>query len=242
MVLTRRQGRSLSLPCTTKSVGAGFAPRYRPGAWALALATVAYASTAVAEEPLPAPAVTSSSGQAPAAPPVASPSPETHNWAQTVAAYEWRLEQLRRRIADAKEYDREDDVEALQKQLDGTEDAFKRFMKRSRKRYSPAMMVGGVVLTTAGAVAAVAGLVAIVFKDGYFAANPDEYHGPPYDGVPVLVAGLVGLGVGVPLLMIGKKKVVEHPELGEPVESVHLVLGTWVVGFDSMGVALRGAF
>jgi hypothetical protein len=242
-MLTRRQGRPLSLPCTTTSVGAAFAPRHRPGAWALALATVVYASTAVAEAPLPAPAATSSSWQAPAAPPVASPSPETDSWAQTVAAYEWRMEQLRRQIEYAEEYDREGDVVALQKQLDRTEDAFKRFMKRSRKRYSPAMMVGGVVLTTAGAISTVAGLATVLPNVACIGTEPDQPCEHQYGlGAALIAAGLIGIGVGVPLLVIGKKKVVEHPERGETVQSAHLVLGTGVVGFESMGVAVRGAF
>jgi hypothetical protein len=68
-----------------------------------------------------------------------------------------------------------------------------------QKRTSPGLMAGGILLIVAGSLATIGGAVSAASNTGYF--------GNPAPGLLVLVGGVAGLASGIPMLVIGSKKI-----------------------------------
>lgn len=96
------------------------------------------------------------------------------------------------------------------------------------ERRSKGMMAGGIVLIGVGALSLITGLVtyAVGSIGPYQSSNcygsyncggsyvPDS--GTRTAGIVLMVGGVAGLGVGIPLTVIGAKKVPVDPQTGEP--------------------------
>jgi hypothetical protein len=97
------------------------------------------------------------------------------------------------------------------------------------KRNSPGLMIGGIVLTSAGAVVLSIGAVlagaenqsdCVCDELGCDCGSSDEEQ---TTGIVLIVSGLVGVGVGIPMIVIGAKKV---PDVSEPQAAVLLGPGS----------------
>jgi hypothetical protein len=70
---------------------------------------------------------------------------------------------------------------------------------RKRKRYSTGMMVAGIVLTPVGALTGVMGMTMTVVGDKGAGSTREV-------GIAVMLAGICGVGVGIPLIVIGARR------------------------------------
>jgi hypothetical protein len=97
------------------------------------------------------------------------------------------------------------------------------------KRNSPGLMVGGIVLTAVGAVTLSIGAVLASASNQYDCACTElgcdcgVSDDNETTGIVLIVSGLVGVGVGIPMIVIGAKKV---PAVSEPQASVLLGPGS----------------
>lgn len=76
-------------------------------------------------------------------------------------------------------------------------------------RRSPGMMATGIVLTSGGGIAALAGAFLILTAPSYTYSSYPPYSQAndktPYFGA--LVAGFIGIGIGIPLTVVGARKI-----------------------------------
>ncbi|WP_437850097.1 hypothetical protein [Sorangium sp. So ce363] len=230
------------------STSSAAAVRRRLVAWALALAGAVLASSAAAQTPPPQLAPSAP----PAAPAVAAPAveelPPQAMWEATVAAYEARIEALKYEADAIHDFvDSEDMRDARGRQIELEIEATKRelrnFMERTTERNSTVMMVSGIVLASLGAAALVTGAVLIT-------ANHDEAVTKHRDGYTVAVAtaagGVAAVGAGLPLYVIGKKRVLRKGLDMRGLAAARLLVGPGAVvaspGAVPLGLGLRIAF
>ncbi|WP_437521165.1 hypothetical protein WME79_28535 [Sorangium sp. So ce726] len=227
------------------------AVRRRLVAWALALAGAVLASSAAAQTPAEGAAHTPPPPFAPPAPPAAPAVerlPPEAMWEATVAAYEARIEALKYEADSIHDFvDSEDMRDAHGRQIELEIEATKRelrdFVERTTERKSTVMMVSGIVLASLGAAALVTGAVLIP-------ANHDEAatkHRDTYTAALATAAGgVVAVGVGLPLYVIGKKRVLRKGLDPRGPAAARLLVGPGAVaaspGAIPLGVGLRIAF
>ncbi|WP_437774755.1 hypothetical protein [Sorangium sp. So ce1097] len=225
------------------------AARRRLAAWALALAAAAAAPSAAAQTPAegaPPPAPPPPAPPPPAPPPPAPQGlpglPPGATWDETVAAHEARIASLERQARSAATRGSEEALRRIELDLQAARRAYRDFEERTTERNSPFMMVSGLVLSGLGGAAVITGLVLVV-------ANHDDTGADARDRYTVALAtaagGAVGLGVGLPLYVIGKKRVRKDIESSAPV-AARLLVGPGAVaaspGAGPLSVGLRVAF
>lgn len=218
------------------------AARRRLAAWALAFAAVAAASTALGQTPTEGAARASTAPPPPPAPPGLPGLPPGATWDETVAAYEARITSLERQARSAATRGSEGELRQIELDLQATRRAYRDFEERATERNSPLMMVSGLVLSGLGGAAVITGLVLVV-------ANHDDTGADARDRYTVALAtaagGAVGLGVGLPLYVIGKKRVRKDLESSAPL-AARLLVGPGAVaaspGAGPLSVGLRVAF
>ncbi|WP_437730384.1 hypothetical protein [Sorangium sp. So ce1335] len=221
---------------------------------ALAFAAAASASTAAAEAPAEGAASLSTAPPPalPTAPPPPAPPPPGlpglpgvppgATWDETVAAYEARIASLERQARSAATRGAEEELRRIELDLEATRRGYRDFEERTTERNSPFMMVSGLVLSGLGGVAVLTGLVLVV-------ANHDDTGEDARDRYTVALAtaagGVAGIGVGLPLYVIGKKRVRKDLESSAPV-AARLLVGPGAVaaspGAGPLSVGLRVAF
>ncbi|WP_437302846.1 hypothetical protein [Sorangium sp. So ce388] len=221
------------------------AARARLAAAALALASVAVASSAAAQTPPERAALPSSAPSAPPLPPAAPPVaglPPGATWEETMAAYEATMTALQRQARSAKARGAEEERRRIELEIEATERGFRDFEERTTERNSDAMMVSGLALAGLGGVALLAGMVLVV-------AHRDDVGAQRRESQTVVLAtaigGVAGVAVGVPLYVIGKKRVRKDLEPSAPV-AARLLVGPGAVaaspGTGPLAVGLRVAF
>ncbi|WP_438022422.1 hypothetical protein [Sorangium sp. So ce233] len=218
------------------------AARRRLVAWALAFAAAAPASTAIAQTPTEGAARVSTAPPPPPAPPGLPGLPPGATWDETVAAYEARIAALERQARSAATRGSEDELRRIDLDLQATRRAYRDFEERTTERNSPFMMVSGIVLSGLGGVALISGLVLVV-------ANHDDTGADARDrytaALVTAAGGVAGLGVGLPLYVIGKKRVRRDLEPSAPV-AARLLVGPGAVaaspGAGPLSLGLRLAF
>ncbi|AKT43498.1 uncharacterized protein CMC5_077300 [Chondromyces crocatus] len=103
------------------------------------------------------------------------------------------------------------------------------------------MMVGGILLSSIGAVVASLGTMVYMASDNILCEPcmsngycPCEEKGGKTGGIALIIGGLLGVGAGIPLIVIGARKV---PVIEEPAEApaAALLLGPG-------GLTFRGQF
>ncbi|XXY51617.1 hypothetical protein WME91_10785 [Sorangium sp. So ce269] len=211
-------------------------------AGALALAAVAVASSAAAQTPPERAAPPSSAPpQPPAAPPVAGLPPGA-TWEETVAAYEATITALQRQARSAGARGSEEERRRIELEIEATERGFRDFEERTTERNSDVMMVSGLALAGLGGVALLGGMVLVV-------AHRDDVGAQRRESQTLVLAsaigGVAGVAVGVPLYVIGKKRVRRDLEPSAPV-AARLLVGPGAVaaspGAGPLAVGLRVAF
>ncbi|WP_437518722.1 hypothetical protein [Sorangium sp. So ce1099] len=211
-------------------------------AGALALAAVAVASSAAAQTPPERAAPPSSAPPPPpAAPPVAGLPPGA-TWEETVAAYEATITALQRQARSAAARGSEEERRRIELEIEATERGFRDFEERTTERNSDAMMVSGLALAGLGGVALLGGMVLVV-------AHRDDVGAQRRESQTLVLAtaigGVAGVAVGVPLYVIGKKRVRRDLEPSAPV-AARLLVGPGAVaaspGTGPLAVGLRVAF
>ncbi|WP_437874622.1 hypothetical protein [Sorangium sp. So ce513] len=228
------------------------AARRRLAAWALALAAAAAAPTAAAQTPTEGAAHPSTAPPPPASPPPPAPPPSASpglpgippgaTWDETVAAYEAHIASLERQARSAAMRGSEEAVRRIELDLQAARRAYRDFEERTTEPNSPFMMVSGLVLSGLGGVAVITGLVLVVAKhDDTGADARDRYT----VALATAAGGAVGLGVGLPLYVIGKKRVRKDIESSAPL-AARLLVGPGAVaaapGAGPLSVGLRVAF
>ncbi|MGK3961154.1 hypothetical protein WMF38_49885 [Sorangium sp. So ce118] len=218
------------------------AARARLAAGALALAAVAVASSAAAQTPPERAAPPSSAPPPPpAAPPVAGLPPGA-TWEETVAAYEATITALQRQARSAGARGAEEERRRIELELEATERGFRDFEERTTERNSDVMMVSGLALAGLGGVALLGGMVLVV-------AHRDDVGAQRRESQTLVLAsaigGVAGVAVGVPLYVIGKKRVRIDIDPSAPV-AARLLVGPGAVaaspGAGPLAVGLRVAF
>ncbi|MGK3987528.1 hypothetical protein WME99_31095 [Sorangium sp. So ce136] len=221
------------------------AARARLVAGALALAAAAVASSAAAQTPPeraapPSPAPPSSSAP-PAAPPVAGLPPGA-TWEETVAAYQATITALQRQARSADARGAEEERRRVELEIEATERGFRDFEERTTERNSDVMMISGLALAGLGGVALLGGMVLVV-------AHRDDVGAQRRESQTLVLAtaigGVAGVAVGVPLYVIGKKRVRKDLEPSAPV-AARLLVGPGAIaaspGAGPLAVGLRVAF
>ncbi|WP_438003658.1 hypothetical protein WME89_32985 [Sorangium sp. So ce321] len=209
-------------------------------AGALALAAVAVASSAAAQTP-PERAAPPASAPPPAAPPVAG-LPQGATWEETMAAYEATITALQRQARSAEARGSEEERRRVELEIEATERGFRDFEERTTERNSDVMMVSGLALAGLGGVALLGGMVLVV-------AHRDDDGAQRRESQTLVLAtaigGVAGVAVGVPLYVIGKKRVRKDLEPSAPV-AARLLVGPGAVaaspGTGPLAVGLRVAF
>ncbi|WP_437661420.1 hypothetical protein [Sorangium sp. So ce1182] len=209
-------------------------------AGALALAAVAVASSAAAQTP-PERAAPPASAPPPAAPPVAG-LPQGATWEETMAAYEATMTALQRQARSARARGSEEERRRVELEIEATERGFRDFEERTTERNSDVMMVSGLALAGLGGVALLGGMVLVV-------AHRDDVGAQRRESQTLVLAtaigGVAGVAVGVPLYVIGKKRVRKDLEPSAPV-AARLLVGPGAVaaspGTGPLAVGLRVAF
>ncbi|WP_437541695.1 hypothetical protein WME97_27735 [Sorangium sp. So ce367] len=229
--------------------------RRRLVAWALALAGAVLASSAAAQAPAEGAERTPPPQLAPSAPPAAPPAapaaeelPPQAMWEATVAAYEARIKALKYEADTIHDFVEDEDMRdahgrQIELEIEATKRELRNFMERTTERNSTVMMVSGIVLASLGAAALVTGAVLIT-------ANHDEAAAKHRDTYTVAVATAVGgaaaVGVGLPLYVIGKKRVLRRGLDMRGLAAARLLVGPGAVaaspGAVPLGVGLRIAF
>ncbi|WP_437923628.1 hypothetical protein WMF37_31995 [Sorangium sp. So ce291] len=208
-------------------------------AGALALAAVAVASSAAAQTP-PEPAAPPSSAP-PAAPPVPGLPPGA-TWEETMAAYEATITALQRQARSAKARGSEEERRRIELEIEATERGFRDFEERTTERNSDVMMVSGLALAGLGGVALLGGVVLAVARRDDVGAQRRESQTLV---LATAIGGVAGVAVGVPLYVIGKKRVRKDVEPSAPV-AARLLVGPGAVaaspGAGPLAVGLRVAF
>ncbi|WP_437630184.1 hypothetical protein [Sorangium sp. So ce854] len=218
------------------------AARRRLVAWALAFAAVATTKAAFAQTPAEGAPPPPPAAPAPPPPPGLPGLPPGATWDETVAAYEARITSLERQARSAATRGSEDELRQIELDLQATRRAYRDFEELTTERNSPFMMVSGLVLSGLGGAAVITGLVLVV-------ANHDDTGADARDRYTVALAtaagGAVGLGVGLPLYVIGKKRVRRDIESSAPL-AARLLVGPGAVaaspGAGPLSVGLRVAF
>ncbi|WP_437766287.1 hypothetical protein WMF27_25385 [Sorangium sp. So ce281] len=233
------------------STSSAAAVRRRLAAWALALAGAVLASSAAAQTSPEGPERTPPPQLAPPAPPAApavEELPPQAVWEATVAAYEARIAALKYEADAIHDFVEAEDVRdargrQIELEIEATKRELRGFVERTTERNSPVMMVSGIVLAGLGAAALVTGAVLIT-------ANHDEAVTKQRDGYTVAVATAVGgvaaVGVGLPLYVIGKRRVLRKGLELRGLAAARLLVGPAAVaaspGAVPLGVGLRVAF
>ncbi|XYH93500.1 hypothetical protein ACMHYB_37370 [Sorangium sp. So ce1128] len=216
--------------------------RARLAAGALALAAAAVASSAAAQTPPERAAPPSSAPPPPpAAPPVAGLPPGA-TWEETVAAYQATIAALERQARSADARGAEEERRRIELEIEATERGFRDFEERTTERNSDAMMVSGLALAGLGGVALLGGMVLVV-------ASYDDVGARRRESQTLVLAtaigGVAGIAVGVPLYVVGKKRVRKDLEPSAPV-AARLLVGPGAVaaspGTGPLAVGLRVAF
>ncbi|XXT15390.1 hypothetical protein WME94_34585 [Sorangium sp. So ce429] len=216
--------------------------RARLVAGALALAAVAVASSAAAQTPPERAAPPSSAAPPPpAAPPVAGLPPGA-TWEETMAAYEATITALQRQARSAGARGSEEERRRIELEIEATERGFRDFEERTTERNSDVMMVSGLALTGLGGVALLGGMVLVVARRDDVGAQRRESQTLV---LATAIGGVAGVAVGVPLYVIGKKRVRKDLEPSAPV-AARLLVGPGAVaaspGAGPLAVGLRVAF
>ncbi|WP_437585790.1 hypothetical protein [Sorangium sp. So ce1000] len=238
----------LASSATAQTPGEGAAPA--PPASTLAPPPASTLAPPPASTLAPPPAPTLAPPPAPSAPPGAPAVeglPPGAQWEATVAAYEARIEALKYEARAVREFAGSEEVrDARERQIaleiKATKRALGDFVERTTERNSPVMMVSGLILAGLGGAALVTGATLLI-------VNHDEAVTSHRDGYTVALAttagGVVGLGVGLPLYAIGKKRVPRRLAPRGPA-AARLVVGPGAVaaspGAVLLGVGLRFAF
>ena len=154
-------------------------------------------------------------------------------WHQEIAEREARIQRLHRQLRADEVRQDHDEQERLERELDFEEESLEQFRAATLRNHSPGMMAGGITLMAVGGVALIATVVVNV------AARTPDFDSRAQDGVSVdeaavasavlVPVGVSGFAVGLPLLVVGKQKVVK------PRASA----GLWVGAGEA---AVRGTF
>ncbi|WP_437643942.1 hypothetical protein [Sorangium sp. So ce362] len=227
----------------------GRAARCRLVAWALALAAAAPAPPAAAEPPAggaagastPPPAAPAS----PVAPAVAGLRPGA-TWEETAAVHEARIAALESQARRVHEIGSEDERRAAQRRIELELAAARRdfddFEERTTEWNSPVMMVSGLVLASLGGAAILGGAVLV------FASYDDSSAGRSEASklaIATAAGGVAGAAIGLPLYVIGKKRVRRDAASSAPVVA-RLLVGPGAVaaspGAGPLSAGLRVAF
>lgn len=225
--------------------------RRRLVAWALALAGAVLASSAAAQAPAEGADRTPPPQLAPSAPPAAPAVeglPPQAMWEATVAAYEARIKALKHEADAVHDFVEDEDMRdahgrQIELEIEATKRELRNFIERTTERNSTVMMVSGIVLASLGAAALVTGAVLIT-------ANHDEAATEHRDTYTVALAtaagGVAAVGVGLPLYVIGRKRVLRRGLEARGPAAARLLVGPGAVGASPgavpLGVGLRIAF
>ncbi|WP_157906916.1 hypothetical protein [Sorangium cellulosum] len=233
------------------STSSAAAVRRRLVAWALALAGAVLASSAAAQAPAEGADRAPPPQLAPSAPPAApavEELPPQAMWEATVAAYEARIEALKYEADAVHDFVEAEDVRdargrQIELELEATKRELRNFMERTTERNSTVMMVSGIVLAGLGAAALVTGAVLITAKHDEAATK----HRDTYTvAVATAAGGAAAVGVGLPLYVIGKKRVLRKGLELRGLAAARLLVGPGAVaaspGAVPLGVGLRIAF
>ena len=182
---------------------------------ALVGALLLVASMAGAQEAQP-----SAAGAAPSAAPAAAPPPQRAPPYYYPYPYPYPYAYTPQGQADGEDDDDDDDFAERQ------EKARKKALRESTELASPGMLAGGIVMTSIGAVAMVSGLVLMVEAADTSIAGVDR----PDDemmtaGAFLLGGGAIVFGIGLPVLVMGRKRVPKEPGRWQTGASMHLTLG-----------------
>ncbi|WP_437274868.1 hypothetical protein WME90_26855 [Sorangium sp. So ce375] len=238
-------------PAPPARVSSAAAVRRRLVAWALALAGAVLASSAAAQAPAEgadrAPPPQLAPSAPPAAPAVEGLPPEAM-WEATVAAYEARIAALKYEADAVHDFVDSEDVRdaqgrQIELEIEATKRALRDFVERTTERNSTVMMVSGIVVASLGAAALVTGAMLIT-------VNHDEdatKHRDTYTAALATAAGgVAAVGVGLPLYVIGKKRVLRKGLDPRGPAAARLLVGPGAVAAPSgvvpLGVGLRVAF
>ncbi|WP_437323131.1 hypothetical protein [Sorangium sp. So ce381] len=225
--------------------------RRRLVAWALALAGAVLASSAAAQAPAEGADRTPPPQLAPSAPPAAPAVeglPPQAMWEATVAAYEARIKALKYEADAVHDFVEDEGMRdahgrQIELEIEATKRELRDFVERTTERNSTVMMVSGIVLASLGAAALVTGAVLIT-------ANHDESATKHRDTYTVALAtaagGVAAVGVGLPLYVIGKKRVLRKGLDTRGPAAARLLVGPGAVGPSPgavpLGVGLRLTF
>ncbi|WP_437573717.1 hypothetical protein [Sorangium sp. So ce887] len=224
----------------------GRAARCRLVAWALAFAAAAPAPSAAAEPPAEGAARVSTPPPAPpVAPAVAGLRPGA-TWEETAAAHEARIAALESQARRVHEIGSEDERRAAQRRIELELAAARRdfddFEERTTEWNSPVMAISGLVLASLGGAAILGGAVLV------FASYDDSSAGRSEASKLAIAAaagGVAGVAVGLPLYVIGKKRVRSDAASSAPVVA-RLLVGPGAVaaspGAGPLSAGLRVAF
>jgi hypothetical protein len=136
-------------------------------------------------------------------------------WHREIAKREARIEALRRRVemaAERKDEQPEDVKARLERELELEEESLDEFRRSSTQRYSGKMMGGGVSLIAVGGGAVLAGMIGAVLAvlgRGPESSHQEFRHDSTVAALVLLPFGISCFAVGLPLFVVGRKKVVK---------------------------------